>query len=147
MSIAGWSVDQMAELGGRHAELEAKGELEPLLGTLAPDPFYSFHPLDRCMRGDDTVRRFYTQFIEHFLPLRSRVEMLGQWVNETSVVQEYVLDFEIDGRSERQNVVGILYVDAESAAQGKLRGERVYSSERFVQLLTGELFTELRPIG
>ena len=137
----------MAELGGRHAELEARGALEPLLETLAPDPFYAFHPLGRCMQGDEQVRRYYTQFVERFLPLRAEVEMLGQWVNETSVVQEYQLDFEIDGVRERHAVVGILYVDAESAALGRLRGERVYSSERFVELLTGPLFGELAPIA
>jgi hypothetical protein len=145
--IARWSTDQMAELGGRHAELEGRGELAPLLETLAPDPVYEFYPLDLCMRGDETVKRFYTQFVEHFLPLRSRVEMLGQWVNETSVVQEYSLDFDIDGVRERHHVVGILYVDDTSAALGKLRGERVYSSEGFVRRLTGEMFAELVPLA
>lgn len=137
----------MAELGGRHAELEARGELAPLLETLAPDPVYEFHPLGRGMQGDETVKRFYAQFVEHFLPLRSRVEMLGQWVNETSVVQEYRLDFEVGGISERHHVVGILYVDDTSAALGKLRGERVYSSEGFVRRLTGEMFAELVPLA
>ena len=141
--IAGWSVEKMAELGGRHAEIEARGDLEQLLETLAPDPFYAFLPLGRCMRGDDTVRRAYLQSIENFLPLRSRVELLGEWASESSVAQEYVIDFDIDGRAERHHVMGILYVDKESAALGKLRGERVYSSERFVKLLTGDLFDEL----
>ena len=142
---AGWSVEEMAELGRRHAELEARGELAPLLETLAPDPVYEFYPLGRCMQGDETVKRFYTQFVEHFLPLRSRVEMLGEWVNETSVVQEYKLDFDVDGALERHHVVGILYVDEMSASLGKLRGERVYSGESFVRRLTGEMFAELGP--
>ncbi len=137
----------MAELGGRHAELEAQGELAPLLDTLAPGPVYEFYPLGRGMRGDETVKRFYAQFVEHFLPLRSRVEMLGQWVNATSVVQEYRLDFDVNGINERHHVVGILYVDDTSAALGKLRGERVYSSEDFVRRLTGEMFAELVPLA
>ena len=141
--IPGWSAEAMGELGSRHAELEARGDLDALLETLAPDPFYAFLPLGRCMRGDAWVRRFYIQFIENFLPLRSRVEMRGEWVNPSSVVQEYVLDFEIDGGQQRHHVVGILYVDPASAALGKLRGERVYASEEFIRLMTGELFDEL----
>ena len=145
--IPGWSAEAMAELGRRHAELEARGDLGPLLETLAPDPLYIFQPLGRCMRGDDMARRFYVQFIEKFLPLRSRVEMLGEWVNETSVVQEYVLDFAIDGAKERHHVLGILYVDPASAALGKLRGERVYAGEEFIRRMTGELFDELEELG
>ncbi len=145
--VPGWSVEAMAELGRRHAELEAKGDLEPLLETLAPNPLYLFQPLGRCMRGDEMARRFYVQFIEEFLPLRSRVEMLGEWVNETSVVQEYVLDFDIDGTKEQHHVLGILYVDPESAAQGKLRGERVYAGEAFIRRMTGDLFDELEELG
>src|SRR2546428_11125791 len=53
----GWSAEKMAALGARHAELEARGDLAPLLATLAPDPVYEFHPMRRCMRGDDRVRR------------------------------------------------------------------------------------------
>ena len=147
MGIPGWSVEHMVELGSRHAELEAKGELEPLLETLAPDPIYTFHPLDRAMRGDDQVRRYYVHFVENFLPLGADVELIGQWANEWSVVQEYVLELDVDRGPERHHVVGILYVDAESAALGKLRGERVYSSERFIRLLTGEVFAELTPLG
>ncbi len=145
--IPGWSAEAMAELGRRHAELEARGDLGPLLETLAPDPLYIFQPLGRCMRGDDMARRFYVQFIEKFLPLRSRVEMLGEWVNETSVVQEYVLDFAIDGAKERHHVLGILYVDPASAALGKLRGERVYAGEEFIRRMTGDLFGELEALG
>ncbi len=99
------------------------------------------------MRGDEMARRFYVQFIEKFLPLRSRVELLGEWVNETSVVQEYVLDFAIDGAKERHHVLGILYVDPVSAALGKLRGERVYAGEAFIRRMTGDLFGELEELG
>jgi hypothetical protein len=38
-------------------------------------------------------------------------------------------------------VIGVLY-----ARGDKLGGERVFASERFVQLLTGPLFDELEPL-
>ena len=136
----------MAALGARHAEVEGAGDLAAVLDTMAPNPLYEFHPLGRCMRGDEMVRRFYEHFIERFLPLRADVELLGEWVGEHEVVQEYRLALVVDGARERHNVVGILYVDEASAALGKLRGERVYASERFIQLMTGPLFDALLPL-
>ena len=131
----------MAALGARHAELEARGDLAPLLSTLAPDPVYEFHPMRRCMRGDDRVRRFYTYFCEHFLALRESYALVAEWVSESSVAQEYEIALRVDGRVERFRVLGILY-----ARGDKLGGERVYASERFISLMTGPLFDELEPI-
>jgi len=140
-SPAGWTVEKMAALGTLHAELEGRGELEPLLATLAPDPVYEFHPMRRCMRGDATVRRFYEQFCSRFLALRSSYALLAEWVNETSVAQEYEITLRVDGKLESFRVIGVLY-----ARGDKLGGERVFASERFVQLLTGPLFDELEPL-
>ena len=137
----GWTIEKMAALGTRHAELEAKGDLEPLLATLAPDPVYEFHPLRRCMRGDDRVRRFYEQFCSRFLSLRSDFALIAEWVGIDSVAQEYDISLRVDGAIERFRVLGILY-----ARGDRLGGERVYASERFIRLLTGPLFDELEPL-
>jgi len=134
------AVARMAQLGARHAELEARGELEPLLETLAADPVYEFYPLRRRMRGAETVRAFYTQFIERFLPLRQDVELVSEWVNATSVAQEYEIALRVEGRVESFRVLGILHGDGE-----RLAGERVYAPERFVRLMTGSLFEKLEP--
>ena len=138
-----WSVARMVELGTRHSTLEAQGDLEPLLATLVPDPVYEFHPIGRCMRGGDTVRRFYTQFCEHFLPLRHSFTLIGEWANEAAVVQEYDVSLRVSGSVESFRVLGILYADP---ARGLLAGERVYADERFIRLMTGELFGELAPL-
>jgi len=138
----GWSAEKMAALGALHAELEAReDELEQLLATLAPDPVYEFHPLRRCMRGDEIVRRFYTHFFRHFVKLRESYSLLEQWVSETSVAQEYEIVLSVDGALERFRVIGVLYARGEL-----LGGERVYASDRFVRLLTGPLFDELESI-
>jgi hypothetical protein len=131
----------MAALGALHAELEGRGELEPLLATLARDPVYEFYPMRRCMRGDDRVRRFYTYFCAEFLRLRDGYSLVGEWVDEGSVAQEYEIALRVDGAVEHFRVLGILY-----ARGDKLGGERVYASERFVRLMTGPLFEELEPI-
>ena len=142
-SPPGWTVEKMAALGARHADLEGRGELEPLLETLAPDPVYEFHPIRMCMRGDDRVRRFYEQFCSRFLALRSSYTLLAEWVSETSVAQEYEISLRIDGQIETFRVLGVLYARADTS---KLGGERVFASERFVRLLTGPLFEELEPL-
>jgi hypothetical protein len=136
--MADWSREQMAELGTRHSTLEARGELEPLLETLVDEPVYEFHPIGLCMRGGDQVRRFYTQFCERFLPMRHSFTLVAEWVSETSVAQEYDVSLRVDGKIETHRVLGVLY-----ASGDLLAGERVYASERFIRLMTGDLFDEL----
>ena len=141
-SASGWTVEKMAALGALHAELEASvDQLEPLLATLAPDPVYEFHPIRRCLRGDERVRRFYTHFFEHFVRLRDSYSLLEEWVSERSVAQEYEIALRVDGALEHFRVIGVLYARGEL-----LGGERVYASDRFIRLLTGPLFDELEPI-
>lgn len=137
-----WTVEDMAELGTRHSTLEAEGKLEPLLATLVDDPVYEFHPVGLRMQGGSTVKRFYTQFCERFLPLRAGFELIDEWVNEDSVAQEYDVHLRVDGVVETHRVLGVLYRKGEL-----LGGERVFASERFIQLMTGELFDELEPIA
>ena len=124
----------MAALGTLHAELEAKGDLEPLLATLAPDPVYEFHPLRRCMRGDERVRRFYEQFCTRFLSLRHDFALIAEWVSIDSVAQEYEISLRVDGAIEHFRVLGILYARGEL-----LGGERVvnaWPAERLVSWAT-----------
>ena len=139
---AGWTVEKMAALGALHAELESsKDQLEPLLATLAKGPVYEFHPIRRCLRGDERVRRFYTHFFEHFVRLRDSYSLLEEWVSERSVAQEYEIVLRVDGAVEHFRVLGVLYARGEL-----LGGERVYASDRFIRLLTGPMFGELEPI-
>ena len=154
-SAGSWSVARMAALGALHAGLEARGELEPLLATLAPDPVYEFHPIRLRMRGDALVRRFYEQFCARFLSLRESYALVAEWVTEQSVAQEYDIALRVDGGVERFRVLGILYAEGDSkvarsepqaAKSIRSGGERVYASERFIRLMTGELFSELEPI-
>ena len=136
-----WSAERMLELGTRHADLEARGDLEGLMATLVANPVYDFHPLGMRMEGGDRVRRYYEQFIERFIPMTHSYQLLGEWVNQTAVAQEYEISLRVDGAVETHHVVGILY-----AVGDLLGGERIYGSERFVRLMAGDLFEELTPI-
>lgn len=132
----------MRALGERHVVAETGDDLDALMATLVQDPVYEFHPCGLTMRGQDTVRRFYSQFFENFVAMRHSYELLSEWVSEESVAQEYDIALRVDGEVEHFRVIGVLY------AQGELLGgERVYASERFVRLLTGALFEELEPLS
>ena len=138
----GFTRDDMLALGTRHVVAESTGDLEGLMATLVAEPVYEFHPVGLRMRGGARVRRFYTQFFSHFVPMRHDYALLGEWVSETSVAQEYEIALKVSGKVETHRVLGILY-----ASGNLLGGERVYASERFVELMTGELFRELEPLS
>lgn len=136
-----WNVDRMIELGHRHARLEAEKQLEPLMETMVDEPIYEFHPLGRMMRGGNRVKRYYTQFMARFMETIIGYELLDEWANERSVVQEYDITVDTGQGPETHRVVGILFAEGEL-----LGGERVYGSERICRMMLGELFDELEPL-
>jgi hypothetical protein len=136
-----WNAKRMLELGRLHAELETRRELDPLMETLVAEPVYEFHPLGMRMSGGDRVRRYYAQFFENFMEKIVGYELLDEWVNESSVAQEYSITVQVDGAPETHRVIGILFAEGEL-----LGGERIYGSKRIVQLMAGEIFDELEPL-
>ena len=138
-----WNAQRMYELGTRHAELEAKADLEGTLATLVDEPSYEFLPVGRGMYGMAQVRRYYEHLFASFIPRTRSYRLLEEWVSARSVAQEYEIEVEVDGRSERHRVVGVLFAEG-----SLLGGERVYASERCIRLMTGDaLFEELQPLG
>ena len=64
-----------------------------------------------------------------------------EWVNETSVAQEYDITLRIDGKLETHRVLGVLF------AQGDvLGGERIYGTERVIELMAGRVLAEFEPL-
>jgi hypothetical protein len=143
----GWSVDDMVELGRRHADIEGERRLDPLMETLVEDPSYEFHPIGLGMRGGERVRRYYTQFFGGFMEQMAGYTLLNEWADENAVVQEYDITLEAgaDG-PETHRVIGILFAERTPDGRTLLGGERVYASERCIRLMTGELFDELVPL-
>jgi hypothetical protein len=140
-----WTTLDMLKLGQRHADLEARRELEPLLETLVSEPRYEFHPLGLGLNGGERVRGYYAQFFAGFMQTIVDAVLIDEWANERAVVQEYDIRVERDGSQETHRVVGVLF--AEDSPEGmRLGGERVYASERCVRQMAGDLFGALEPL-
>lgn len=136
-----WTVENMYELGTRHARVEAQKNLDALMETMVAEPVYEFYPVGRMLRGGEKVRRYYQQFMDNFMNTIVDYELVEEWVNETSVIQEYNITVEIDGVRETHRTVGILYAKGEL-----LGGERIYGSERMIRQFAGDMYDELEPL-
>jgi hypothetical protein len=136
-----WSAERMLDLGRRHAEAEAQSDLEGTMVTMVAEPRYEFHPAGLEMKGGDRVRRYYTQFYERFLPMTVGYRLLDEWVNASSLAQEYDIDLRVDGSVETFRVIGILFAEGEL-----LGGERIYASEQMIRHMAGPIFDELVPL-
>ncbi len=134
---------QMYELGTRHASLEARADIDGTMATSVKDPVYELLPMGLAMRGREQVLRYYEILIGKFIPMTVGYELLEEWVNETSVCQEYRIEVEVNGVREAHRVVGILFREG-----SLLGGERVYASERCLRLMAGDdLIDELEPLS
>lgn len=133
-----WSAKHMLELGHRHAQAEARADLDETMATLVAEPRYEFHPAGLGMRGAERVRRYYAQFFESFLPRTVHYRLIEEWVNEKSLSQEYEIGLRVGDAVETYRVIGVLFAEGEL-----LGGERIFSSEAFVRQMAGSLFGEL----
>jgi hypothetical protein len=133
-----WSVEKMYQLGSLHARLEGEKNLDALMDTMIPNPVYEFYPLRKTLRGGGKVRRYYRQFMDQFMSTIVDYRLVEEWVNSTSVIQEYDIIVSADGTLQTHRTVGILFVE-----QGLLGGERIYGSETMVRQFAGAMFDEL----
>jgi hypothetical protein len=136
-----WTVEDMYALGTLHARLEGEKKLDELMTTMIADPVYEFYPLGKTLRGGESVRRYYRQFMDQFMSTIVDYQLIEEWVNTTSVIQEYDITASINGKSETHRTVGVLFVD-----NGLLGGERIYGSERMVKQFAGVMFDELEDL-
>ena len=136
------TAEQVQKVARAHSEAEERCELEPLMATMVPEPVFEFHPPGARLVGGARIRRHYEQFIARFMPLVEGTELLSQCVNETASVQEYRIHLRIDGRRETHGVVAVLY-----ASDDRLGGERLYGSQRLLELMLGKMKAELEPLG
>lgn len=136
-----WTVEQMYELGTRHARIEAERDLDALMATMIDEPVYEFYPIGKTLRGGDKVRRYYRQFMDVFMSTIVDYRLIEEWCNLTSVSQEYDIIVEINGIRETHRTIGVLYAEGEL-----LGGERIYGSERMIRQFAGEMYDELEPL-
>jgi hypothetical protein len=136
------SAEQVLAVARAHSEAEEKCALEPLMATMVAEPVFEFHPPGARLVGGARIRRHYEQFIARFMPLVEGTELLGEWASEIASVQEYRIHLRIDGRRETHGVVAVLY-----ASEDRLGGERLYGSERLLDLMLGPMRAELEPLS
>jgi len=132
------SIDQVAALGRQHAMLEGEQKLEELMSTLSAHPVYEYPTIGKQFAGLEKTRRFYTGFFQHFSNHVIDTVLLGEWVNATSVIQEYDVTLDYEGTHETHRILGILMVEGEL-----LGGERVYDSDLAIRRMLGPMYTEL----
>lgn len=128
-------------LGYLHAEVETAGRMRETMDTLVEHPVYDFFPVGLRLEGRESVRAYYEHLFAHFLPFVESTELIGEWVNEEALVQEYVVHLRQDGELEKHFILGTLFVQ-----QDRLGGERIWGSERTLRRLLGPLYSELAPI-
>lgn len=136
-----WTVEKMYELGTRHARIEAEKKLDDLMATMIENPLYEFYPIRKKLHGTDNVRRYYRQFMDNFMNTIVDYTLVEEWVNTTSVGQEYDITVEINGVRETHRTLGVLYVKGEL-----LGGERIYGSEAMIRQFAGDMYDELEPL-
>ncbi len=133
--------EEIAELAGIHADHEDRGEFEPLMATLVEDCVYEFYPLGVQLEGADTILRYYQRVRREYTPCVQASELVELAASESAAVVEYALQLQLDGELVHERLIVVLPV------QGRLfGGERIYSSERMLRLLLGEMIEETKKI-
>ena len=132
------NLDQVRELGTFHAEREAAQDLDAVMGTLCANPKYLYPTLGKGFSGRRNAERFYRWFFKNFSSKVVDGQLIRQWVNETSVSQEYDVVVKMHGKLEIHRILGVLFIEGD-----KLGGEIVYASEQTIQRMLGPMFSEL----
>lgn len=132
--------EAVRELGYRHAQAETECRMEETMATLVEQPVYDFFPVGLRLEGADAVRVYYQHLFDEFLPFVESTRLVGEWVGEDALTQEYEVQLRKDGVLERHFILGILFVEG-----ALLGGERIWGSEQTLRRLLGPVYDELRP--
>jgi hypothetical protein len=128
-----------------HAGAEAEGDMERALATMVPDPCFEFFPMGVALSGRHAVGRYYREQFPAFAPSVTGYELLDEWTNERTAIQEYTIGVATgDGGSVTYHVISMMTVDPQT---GLHLGERLYCHDDFVRALLGPLTEYLEPIG
>jgi hypothetical protein len=135
------TVAELTAIAHRHAAAEADGDLAATLATLEAEPVYELYPIGLRMTGLALARRYYTHFFAEVAPRIAGYEMLGEWVNELGVLQEYRVAIRDGAGGTRDfRIVGLL-----KFGETALTGERLYGDTEFLRILFEPVWSELEP--
>lgn len=136
--------DEMVKVALAHAAAEGAADMEATMATLDDDGVaYELQPMGVVIEGRERARRIYEWFFAEFSPLVDGFELRSEWTDDNGVGQEYTLWVRTpDGTRERHDIIGILLFGTQ-----KLRGERIYASERLIRMMYGPVVDEAVPLG
>lgn len=135
------SIAELTAIAHRHAAAETEGDLAATLATLEPDPVYELYPVGLRMTGLPLARRYYAHFFAHVAPRIAGYEMLGEWINELGVLQEYRVSVGYEQASARDfRIMGLLRF-----GDSALAGERLYADTEILRILFEPVWGELEP--
>ncbi len=115
--------------------------MDATLATLVEDPVFEFFPSRLTIRGWDLIEQFYREQYPRFASKVLGSEVLGEWANEHTAVQEYAIEVRGINGPESYRVMSAFPV-----IDGKLAGERLFCDEGFLRVLLGDLFELCEPI-
>jgi hypothetical protein len=134
--------EALVAIAHRHSSAESNGDLAGTLATLEPDPVYELYPLGRRMRGMANARHYYEHFFANVVPRITGHAMLGEWINEQGVLQEYRVSIRCDDGQVRDfRIMGLLKFGSTALA-----GERLYADEELLRILFKPLWGELEAV-
>ena len=102
------TVAELTAIAHQHAAAEGAGDLAATLATLEAEPSYELYPVALRMTGMDRARRYYEHFFANVAPRITGYEMLGEWINEQGVLQEYRVRVRCDDGVRDFRIMGLL---------------------------------------
>jgi hypothetical protein len=136
------SREAMIAVAHAHAAAEADLDIEKTMATLDDDPVYELQPIGLFLRGRDTARQYYEHFFSECQPRFKGYRLRSEWVTDEGVGQEYVLQIDDGhGGTMQEPIIGILLFGKDH----KLSGERIYASDRLIEMMFGPLMSRAEP--
>lgn len=135
-------VEELVRIARAHAAAEAADDFATTMATLEDDPVYELLPMGVALRGRAAAEAYYEHFFSTVKGWVTGYELRNEWVNDRGLAQEYVIEFRAeDGSRERHPVMAVL-----TSGDVALSGERLYASDRLLQLLFGPTLALATPL-
>jgi hypothetical protein len=136
------TTEELVRIARAHAAAEAADDFETTMATLEADPVYELLPKGVALRGRAAAEAYYEYFFSTVKAMVTGYELRNEWINDRGLAQEYLIEFRGDGGSrERHRVMAVL-----TFGDAALSGERIYASDRLLELLFGPTLALATPL-
>jgi len=132
---------ELIEVALKHSNAEASFDMAGTLGTLQANPVYELFPVALKFEGMDMARRYYEHYFAEVAPRIVSFRLIGRWINEQGLNEEYSIVHKADGEEPRAyRIIGIL-----TFGENLLSGERIYADEKLLKIMFAPIWDELKP--